>query len=113
MLTRLSWTALLFMLIASLPSPAAEPKPTPAPAAPARPAAKADVDPQDPRAQATHQQTALIKIVDDQGATLPLHTFCLDQSGRILAGVGGQTGEVRVFDPAGKFLAKWSVPPLL
>jgi hypothetical protein len=64
----------------------------------------------DPRAQATHQQTAIIKVVDDQGSTLPLHTFCLDQTGRILAGVGQKEGELRVFDPEGKFLAAWKIP---
>lgn len=88
--------------------------------APATPIASAEVAPdtesaqppetKDPRAQATHQQTAIIKVVDDQGSTLPLQTFCLDQTGRILAGVGQREGALRVFDPDGKFLAAWKLP---
>ena len=39
-----------------------------------------------------------------------MHAFCLDQTGRILAGVGQKEGELRVFDPEGKFLAAWKLP---
>jgi sugar lactone lactonase YvrE len=95
------WKAALLVCAGTLFALAAEPQdPFASPQKP---------DLQDPRAHATHQQTAIIKIVDDQGATLPLHTFCLDRQGRILAGVGQQAGELRVFDPDGKFLAAWKL----
>ncbi len=51
----------------------------------------------------THQQTALIQVVDGQG----LNTFCLDHDGNVLAGVGTGPGEIRVYSPAGKLKTLW------
>lgn len=56
----------------------------------------------------THQQTAIIKVVDDAGAALPLHTFCLSKEGNILAGVGESEGQVRVYNGEGELLKTWS-----
>ncbi len=60
-----------------------------------------------PEPEATHQQTAIIKVVDDSGQELPLHTFCLSHDGKILAGVGEKPGAIRVYDADGKYLASW------
>jgi sugar lactone lactonase YvrE len=57
----------------------------------------------------THEQAAIIKVVDKQGQALPLLTFCLDKDGNILAGVGAEAGEIRVYDPDGKFVDSWAV----
>ncbi len=66
--------------------------------------------PADPKLQPTHAQTAVIQVTDANGQSLPLHTFCLTKTGQILAGVGGGSGEIRVYDADGKPLASWSVP---
>ncbi len=63
----------------------------------------------DPKMVATHEQAAIIKVEDDEGNKLPLLTFCLDKDGNILAGVGSETGQIRVFDPDGKYLRSWAV----
>ncbi len=63
----------------------------------------------DPKLVATHKQAAIIKVEDDKGQALPLLTFCLDKDGNILAGVGTKTGEIRVFDPDGKYVRSWAV----
>jgi hypothetical protein len=58
----------------------------------------------------THRQTAIISgNVEGQPQTT-LTCFCLTPDNRILAGCAGQSGEIRVFDNAGKFVEKWSVP---
>ncbi len=66
--------------------------------------------PTDPKLLPTHAQTAIIRVTGQDGQALPLHTFCLTKSGQILAGVGGQSGEIRVYDADGKPLATWPVP---
>lgn len=102
------WAALLVLVVASLAA-AAEAQTTQQVADPSAPAAQKPA-PADPRNQPTHQQTAIIKVVDDQNSTQPLLTFCLDKTGRILAGVGSATGEIRVYDADGKYLASWKLP---
>jgi sugar lactone lactonase YvrE len=57
----------------------------------------------------THEQTAIIKVENEQSQSLPLLTFCLDKHGNILAGVGQDKGEIRVFDADGKYLDTWAV----
>lgn len=56
---------------------------------------------------ASHVQTAIIKVVDEAGQSLPLHTFCLTPEGKILAGVGNGPGQIRVFDADGHFVEAW------
>jgi len=57
--------------------------------------------------QATHEQTALIKVVNDRDETLQVNTFCLDAQGHILAGCGNGPGEVRIYDEDGRYLETW------
>ncbi len=63
------------------------------------------------KAHATHEQAEMVKITATADSTaLPLHDFCLNTDGNILAGVGGEPGEIRILDSDGKYLATWSVP---
>ena len=61
----------------------------------------------DVRLTATHRQTNIIGVTDSQGASVPLHTFCLDAQGNILAGIGNEPGQIRKLDPVGNSLAAW------
>jgi len=65
-----------------------------------------------PAGGGTHRQSALISVVSDANDSARLLTFALDAQERVLAGVGGQSGEIRVFDKTGKRLAKWPLPVL-
>jgi hypothetical protein len=75
----------------------------------APPAAQADrVTQEIPAAPtASHAQTAIIKVTDDSGRALTLHTFCLSHDGKILAGVGAGPGQIRVYDADGSPVASW------
>ncbi len=86
---------------------ASEPAERPRPVVVADDAAKVS----DPDPDATHQQQAIIPVYgDDAGPQQKLHTITIAHDGRILAGVGSKPGEIRIFDPDGKYLETWSVP---
>ena len=65
-----------------------------------------------PAGGGTHKQAALISVVSDTNDTARLLTFSLDAQERVLAGVGGKSGEIRVFDKMGNRLAQWPLPVL-
>lgn len=75
---------------------------------PAKPATGAATEPTAVDDTPTHHQTAIIKIADEQGAPLPLHTFCVGPQGNLFAGVGNGEGLVRVYDCGGGFVKSWS-----
>ena len=60
--------------------------------------------------EATHMQAAIIRVTDEAGEKVPLHAFCLDAQGRLLAGVGQGSGEIRRYDAEGRLLGKWPLP---
>jgi sugar lactone lactonase YvrE len=104
--TLLAWTAMALVATGGLSA-----QEVIQPAAPQQSTSSdTETPPADPKLNPTHEQTAIIKTENDQGETLPLTTFCLDTQGNILAGVGAQEGEIRVFDPDGKYLKAWPVP---
>jgi hypothetical protein len=100
---RLAFAALLAVLTVQ-PFPAAAQDDPFAP-----PAAQADrVTLENPAAPtASHAQTAIIKVTDDAGRALTLHTFCLNHDGKILAGVGAGPGKIQVYDAEGNHVASW------
>jgi len=57
--------------------------------------------------EVTHRQANIIQVTDDHGASVPLHTFCLDAQGNILAGIGQGPGQIRKLDPMGNPVATW------
>jgi len=56
----------------------------------------------------THGQERLITVVNGGGEKLT--TFAVDEAGRVLAGVAGETPLIRVYDPAGQRIADWKLP---
>ncbi len=62
-------------------------------------------------AEGTHEQTKVITVAAGSTRhTFPLNAFSLAKNGNILAGVGTEKGQVRVLDPDGKPLERWSLP---
>ncbi|WP_299466046.1 hypothetical protein [uncultured Gimesia sp.] len=60
--------------------------------------------------EGTHQQIAVIEVGSKLYPGMRIKTFCLDQSGNLLAAYGTGAGEIRVFNPDGKLLETWKVP---
>jgi len=58
----------------------------------------------------THKQVGVINVNSSGLAQTSLHCFCLSTNGEILAACGSESGEIRVFDPAGEYLTSWDVP---
>ena len=56
----------------------------------------------------THGQERLITVVNGTGEKLT--TFAVDEAGRVLAGVAGDSPLIRVYDPAGQRTADWKLP---
>ncbi len=56
--------------------------------------------------QSSHQQTSIIKMVDEK-TPLKINAFCLDGDGHIVAVCGNGPGEVRVINDDGKILRSW------
>jgi hypothetical protein len=74
----------------------------------------------------THEQTKVIEVGKDADGK-PLHTFCMNRDGNILAGCGGnrtefdyvggasrskeivEQGEIRIYSPAGELVDVWNV----
>ncbi len=71
--------------------------------------------PADELAKATHEQVGIINVNIDHLPKATLNCFCLDNSGRILAGCGTdeKTGEIRVFEADGNYVESWSVPVMV
>jgi hypothetical protein len=102
---RFALPALLLVSIASPHPVAAQEDPFAAPQE--QPAAEGE-EPEKPAVPtASHVQTAIIKVVDESGQNLALHTFCLASDGKILAGVGSGPGQIRIYDADGKFVEAW------
>ncbi|MCL4202053.1 MAG: hypothetical protein KJ000_06145 [Pirellulaceae bacterium] len=72
------------------------------------PSAAAETPKDTPTPTASHVQTAIIKVTDESGQAMPLHTFCLNGDGKILAGVGAGPGQIRVYDADGNYVASWN-----
>jgi hypothetical protein len=71
------------------------------------------VEPADPAVQLatpTHHQTGLIKVNVDGLPNRSLECFCLTPDGRILAGLAGGSGEIRVIGKQGDYLESWTAP---
>lgn len=60
--------------------------------------------------EGTHKQIAVIEVGSKLNPGLRIKTFCLDQSGNLLAAYGTGAGEIRVFNSDGKLLETWKVP---
>ena len=58
--------------------------------------------------RATHRQTAVIKIADEDNP-LKINSFCLDAKGRIVAACGSGPGEIRIVGDDGKILNSWAI----
>jgi sugar lactone lactonase YvrE len=58
----------------------------------------------------SHRQVAIIQANVSGQPQTTLTCFSLAPDDRILAGCAGETGEIRVFDSAGKHLESWSLP---
>ena len=70
---------------------------------------KPDIAADDPRAIASHEQTAILKISPDGEPKVKAYAFCLSKDGNLLVGCGQGPGEIRVLSPEGKILDKWSI----
>ena len=58
----------------------------------------------------THHQTGLIKVNVDGMPNRSLQCFCLTPDKRIVAGLAGGSGEIRVFDEQGDYVETWAAP---
>ena len=66
----------------------------------------ADVETPSVEEQSTHQQTSIIKMVDEK-TPLKINAFCLNGDGHIVAVCGNGPGEVRIINDDGKILRSW------
>jgi hypothetical protein len=57
----------------------------------------------------THKQVATIAVNSEGLEKTSLHCFCLSAEGNVLAACGQENGEIRLFDPDGKYLDSWNV----
>ncbi|TWT31181.1 SMP-30/Gluconolaconase/LRE-like region [Posidoniimonas corsicana] len=57
----------------------------------------------------THHQTKIISVNGEGLAKADLKSFCLAPDGKILAACDGDSGEVRVFSPAGDYEDTWKL----
>ena len=68
------------------------------------------VSPAERLATPTHHQTGLIQAKVEGLPERSLSCFCLTPDNRIVAGLAGGAGELRVFNDQGDFLESWSAP---
>jgi hypothetical protein len=57
----------------------------------------------------THKQTLIINVNTEGLDKTPLHSFCLNGEGRILAACGDGPGEIRIFTGDGEYVESWEV----
>ena len=57
----------------------------------------------DPAWKASHEQVAVIQVIDDEGKPFKLNNFCLNTDGNVLAACGGQWNKRVKGDESGKF----------
>lgn len=61
--------------------------------------------------EGTHTRQERLSVIDGQGRTAQLQTFCLTPQGQVLAGcVADDRGELRLLNAEGKHLATWPLP---
>jgi sugar lactone lactonase YvrE len=77
-----------------------------APVAPAAPPAPSG-DAEKSLGRPTHKQVGTIDVNAGDLADSQLACFCLAPNGNVLAACGGESGEIRVFNPEGQYITSW------